>query len=125
MKKSIIVAAIVAALSTIVSAQEVIIENRPLGSGEPGDVNGFAVGKRVYPGMYQSIQYMPGYPTAVTIFPRVIDVQCIQTAVNVICEGYSWSPKLGPGEYLWFHPVFSGRIIENATPMGIHKKVTE
>lgn len=52
-------------------------------------------------GVYHAPQYMPGYPTAATIWPRVVEVKC----QNDICEGYESSPALGRGEYLFFKPV--------------------
>lgn len=52
-------------------------------------------------GVYHVPQYMPGFPTAATIWPRVVEVQC----QNDLCEGYENTPALGRGEYLFFKPV--------------------
>lgn len=52
-------------------------------------------------GVYFAPQYMPGYPTAATIWPRVVNVRCD----GDMCEGYENSPALGRGEYLFFKPI--------------------
>jgi hypothetical protein len=52
-------------------------------------------------GVYHVPQYMPGFPTAATIWPRVVEVKC----QNDRCEGYENTPALGRGEYLFFKPV--------------------
>ena len=52
-------------------------------------------------GVYHVPQYMPGYPTAATIWPRVVEVKC----ENDVCEGYQNLPALGRGEYLFFKPI--------------------
>jgi hypothetical protein len=55
---------------------------------------------------YHVPQYMVGFPTAATIWPRVVQVDCVEIdASNIKCEGYNWSPKMGRGEYLYFQPV--------------------
>ena len=75
------------------------VGNRVLGSGDPtandqGSTASYPVGND----MFHAPQYMPGYPTAATIFPRVVDLKC-QSAAS--CDGYNWSPALGRGEYLY------------------------
>lgn len=52
-------------------------------------------------GVYHVPQYMPGFPTAATIWPRVVEVEC----QNDLCAGYESTPALGRGEYLFFKPV--------------------
>ena len=52
-------------------------------------------------GVYHVPQYMPGFPTAATIWPRVVEVKC----QNDLCEGYENTPAIGRGEYLFFKPV--------------------
>ena len=52
-------------------------------------------------GVYHVPQYMPGFPTAATIWPRVVEVE----GQNDLCEGYENTPALGRGEYLFFKPV--------------------
>jgi hypothetical protein len=80
------------------SAPGLRIERRPFGSGlqnATGIENAEPVGDL---GVWHVPQYLPGYPTSATIWPRVIDVTCI----NDVCPGYNITPALGRGEYLFF-----------------------
>ena len=66
--------------------------------------------EETYPGsgLYSVPSYMPGYPTAGVIYPRVIDIKCIEAASGKVdCDGYNWSPSMGRGEYLLVHPVIT------------------
>lgn len=78
------------------------IESVPHGSGAPGNV-GVENATEVTNGIMHAPQYMPGYPTAATIWPRVIDLPCTRADGTVTCSGYEWSPALGRGEYLFFN----------------------
>lgn len=71
--------------------------------------------------IYHSPQYMPGYPTAATIFPRVVDVDCVRVINGISCKGYNWLPEMGRGEYLMVHPV----IHEPPQPQIITKIITK
>ena len=86
------------------SAQEVAIQAVPLGSGTPGQV----VNESAAPmgnDIYHAPQYMPGYPTAAVIYPRVLDVDCSRDVKGRLkCDGYEWFPALGRGEYLLIRP---------------------
>ena len=53
-------------------------------------------------GVWHVPQYMPGFPTAATIWPRVVDVRCTE---DNACAGYLITPNMGRGEYLFFRPV--------------------
>ena len=53
-------------------------------------------------GVWHVPQYMPGFPTAATIWPRVVDVRC---AEDNACTGYLITPAMGRGEYLFFRPI--------------------
>lgn len=82
-----------------VSAQ-VELENHPYGSGTPGFkgvTKAYLVDKDN--DYYHVPQYMPGFPTAATLWPRVITVDCTSAEH---CEGYEYSPKFGRAEYLFF-----------------------
>jgi len=57
-------------------------------------------------------QYMPGFPTAATIWPRVVAVPCVKADEGLKCEGYRWSPALGRGEYLFITP----QVVERPAP---------
>lgn len=122
MKKHIIAFIMVVAATATASAQ-VAIERNTLGSGEQG-VKGFENSTLVLDNdIYHAPQYMAAYPTAATIWPRVVDVQCIRVGTSVQalvdkngetrevisqpklkCQGYEWTPKMGRGEYLFFRP---------------------
>ena len=66
-------------------------------------------------GVYHVPQYMPGYPTAATIWPRVVEVKC----VNEVCEGYQSAPALGRGEYLFFKPITTVAAVSIPVVMSI------
>ena len=87
-------------------AGTVSIAHDALGSGTPGAV-GFELAVPVLSNdIYFVPQYMPAFPTAATIWPRVVEVPCIKTAQGLQCDGYKWLPKMGRGEYLFFTPVY-------------------
>lgn len=76
------------------------IERVPMGSGlqnAHGIENARVVGDY---GVWHAPQYMPGFPTAATIWPRVVEVRCRGDR----CSGYENSPAVGRGEYLFFRP---------------------
>lgn len=75
-----------------------------LGSGEPGQP-GMENATAVYNNVYHAAQYLPGFPTAATIWPRVIEVPCRQVEARLQCDGYNWTPRMGRGEYLYFTPI--------------------
>jgi hypothetical protein len=76
------------------------IQRMNMGSGlqnAPGTDRAQPVGDL---GVWHVPQYMPGYPTAATIWPRVVIIQC----EGDVCPGYEVTPELGRGEYLFFLP---------------------
>lgn len=88
------------------------IEQHALGSGDfktPGHQSSKQMfGSNGYSdGIYFTPQYMPGYPTSATIWPRVVEVPCIRRDGKLLCEGYDWKPGDGRGEYLMFRPKLS------------------
>lgn len=102
MKKLLIIYLIGFAGSVL--AQEVTITREALGSGQVNST-GVENATKWDNDIYHAPQYMPGYPTAATIFPRVVDVQCSKSTTGLKCKGYNWAPELGRGEYLMIHPV--------------------
>lgn len=102
MKKLILTLAL-AGLAGSVFAQ-VAVSREPLGSGQPGTV-GIENAVKWDNDIYHAPQYMPGYPTAAVLYPRVVDVPCTKTATGLNCKGYNWLPELGRGEYLMIRPV--------------------
>lgn len=103
MKKLILAMALVG-LTGSVLAQSVNVSREPLGSGQPG-ATGFENATRWDNDIFHAPQYLPGYPTAAVIYPRVVDVECVRAASGLNCKGYNWLPELGRGEYLMIRPV--------------------
>ncbi|MDQ3059232.1 MAG: hypothetical protein M3R45_06850 [Pseudomonadota bacterium] len=83
---------------------EVTIDRVPLGSGVPGN-EGVENATRWDRDIYHAPQYMPGYPTAATIFPRAVPVSCVETENGIQCKGYNWSRDMGRAEYLMIRPM--------------------
>ena len=106
-----------AATAALVQAQELAsvvgIDRAVLGSGTPGK-GGIEVAQPVLQNdIFHAPQYMPYYPTAAVIYPRVVDVPCAKTpSGDVICDSYSWQPKMGRGEYLFFTPHFTAPVVQ-------------
>lgn len=90
------------------------------GSGSPGNSIGVENAREVENNIFHAPQYMPNYPTAATIWPRVIDVPCVKNGDDLKCEGYHWTPDMGRGEYLFFTPV-----VKADTPEVIVKPIPE
>lgn len=95
-----------------------------LGSGFPaaritlGTVNSVYVND----GYWHVPQYMPNYPTASAIWPRVIDLNCReipQSSGEVECDGYHWTPDMGRGEYLFIIPT----VKKTPEPLVVLKEV--
>ena|SRR5271165_6375951 len=94
------------------SAQTVFVINEELGSDKPnanlpGIDNSLIGTADVWDArdhLYHLPQYLPGYPTAATIWPRVLPVKCVKGPDDLICHGYHWTPDMGRGEYLFIHP---------------------
>jgi len=141
MKKQIIALMAVAFFSATATAQ-VSIERNRLGSGEQG-VQGFENATLVLDNnIFHAPQYLPMYPTAATIWPRVVEVRChrVGTSVTVSvntagvvygarnepklqCDGYDWMPALGRGEYLFFKPVMAEPVPVEVRERVIFKEV--
>lgn len=83
---------------------QVTIDRIPLGSGVPGN-EGQENAMQWDMDIYHAPQYMPGYPTASTIFPRVISVSCMEKENGIHCRGYNWVREMGRAEYLMIRPV--------------------
>lgn len=96
-----------AATGNTAPVTNVQIQRNILGSGSPGEEpGGYENAERVLNDIYHVPQYLPGSPTAATIWPRVIDVPCARASSGeLLCQGYEWLPKFGRAEYLFFRPV--------------------
>lgn len=95
-------------LVPLAGAQPVEIERSILGSGEPGQ-QGFENAVPVADDMYHAPQYLPGSPTAASVWPRVVRVNCRRSGTGLQCDGYQWTPAMGRAEYLFFVPVIVSR----------------
>ena len=103
--KATLIAAGALAAACMASAQTAPeIQREPLGSGEPG-TTGYEAAVLVFDNVWHVPQYLPGSPTAASIWPRAIPVRCTPDGTRLLCEGYEWTPALGRGEYLYFIPV--------------------
>lgn len=96
-------------LITSASAQPIDITRENLGSGSPG-AKGVEQAVVVNGDIYHAPQYLPGYPTAATLWPRIIEVPCTAKDGKLSCQGYNWSPKYGRGEYLFIRPVIQPEV---------------
>lgn len=88
---------------TAMSSNAQMIQSQENGSGSPGNLS-FESMVKVDNDIFHAPQYLPGYPTAATLWPRVIDVPCVQVDHGVTCKGYVWNPSMGRGEYLFVRP---------------------
>jgi hypothetical protein len=107
----------VALLATATQAQSITVKNEPLGSGVPG-VKGYTEALPVLENnIYHAPQYLPYYPTAATIWPRVVELNCDATPGGQ-CDGYHWTPAMGRAEYLFVTPevVREPVIVEKIVP---------
>lgn len=87
-------------VAPLMSNAQLSIQRVPLGSGEQG-LQGEEVAQPVGDlGVWHVPQYMPGFPSAATIWPRSVMVHC----KNKRCDGFVITPEMGRGEYLYFVP---------------------
>jgi hypothetical protein len=107
MKKIISVLALALIAGSAFAADDPIIDvgRHSLGSGTPGLLGIEAISRwsNDEP-IYHGPQYLAGYPTAATIWPRVVDVTCSRVSGKLSCDGYDWQPRMGRGEYLFVRP---------------------
>lgn len=94
----------VALIVTPAASADVEIDRVQWGSGEPGRA-GLENAIEVSNNTFHVPQYLPGSPTAASIWPRVVEVLCRQAGPTLNCDGYRWKPAMGRGEYLYFTPV--------------------
>ena len=106
--------------SNTAHAQSTTVNQTVLGSGNA--VDGTVEVTPVMDGMFFVPQYMPGHPTAATIYPRVVDVNCTKGDKVLNCEGYNWAPSMGRGEYLFIRPHMVKKL-DPAAPVVVYKEV--
>lgn len=84
------------------------VERLPFGSGTPagGVTTGTETARIVVDGLYHVPNYMPGFPTAATIWPRELPLECDHDAHTngPACSGYRVLPAVGRGEYIFVRP---------------------
>ena len=85
------------------------VRRMPFGSGTPAaDVtNGTETALPVADGLYHVPNYLPGFPTAATIWPRELPLDCVRDADSgkPTCTGFEVYPATGRGEYLFVRPM--------------------
>ena len=106
----------------------IIIERRQLGRGTPAPAvtQGTQQATIVNDSMYHVPQYLPGFPTAATIWPRTITTPCVRTTTGQLtCNGYNWLPEFGRAEYLFVTPqiVQPPQVIKEAVPVIVEREV--
>lgn len=103
--------------SSAIGAEVGIVRNE-LGSGTPGS-GGFERAMIWENDIVHAPQYLPYYPTAATIWPRVLELKCTKSGAVLKCPGYNWSPEMGRAEYLFVKPV----VVEDPQPVVITNTV--
>jgi hypothetical protein len=108
----------------VFNASAVTIETREFGSGSPGLKND--TGVNIVNDIYHAPQYMPGYPTAASLWARVVDVPCTKLGDELTCKGYNWLPEMGRGEYLFFRPIVEEpKVVQTAQVVPVPAVVVE
>ena len=96
------------AATTAAAEPAVNLSKQQLGNaGDPAQTTtvGSQAATPVGDGMFHTPQYMEGFPTAATIWPRAVTVDCDKAADGTLnCDGFHWEPKFGRGEYLFVVP---------------------
>lgn len=98
------------------------VERLPFGSGTPAEdvTTGTESAHAVVDGLYHVPNYMPGYPTAATIWPRELPVECDSDSAGSAprCTGYRVLPVVGRGEYIFVRPYAKPlpQVIETPPP---------
>ncbi len=85
------------------------IERMASGSGTPavGETNGTETAEHVADGLYHVSNFLPGFPTAATIWPREVPITCglDHATQRKTCSGYRVIPAIGRGEYIFVRPM--------------------
>lgn len=86
--------------------QTLPVTRNQLGTGTPAPMITVGAETAVYvdDGYYHIPQYLPNHPTAATIWPRVVQVECEKVDGKIVCGGYNWTSKLGRAEYIMIIP---------------------
>jgi hypothetical protein len=86
----------------------IMVTRVSMGSGipSPGATGGYSAALPVSDGLYHVPGYLPYESTAASLWPRVVTVQCRQTADTWYCSGYHVDGVLGRGEDVYVRPEF-------------------
>lgn len=119
-----IIIGLIAAISMSAAFAQVEVSRKGLGLGTPGTKLqnvGVENAKPVNtsPDVLHTPQYLAGFPTAATIWPRIVEVPCKETKGILACEGFHWTPDMGRGEYLFVTP----KVVAEAEPKIIERTV--
>lgn len=91
--------------ATIQHKPVVYVKDEAYGTGAPG-THGYTKAVPLPGGMYFVPQYMPGEPSAETLYPRVVNIPCKKaTNGDLYCGGFHWLPSMGPTQFLFVEPV--------------------
>lgn len=112
MKRLILLAALVGLAGSAMA--QVSVDRMENGSGQP-NAQGVENAELWGNDIYHAPQYMPGYPTAAVIYPRVVKVTCEKSDAGLHCKGYNWSTDMGRGEYLMIQPEVVAKAVPPAT----------
>lgn len=89
-------------------ATDLEVDRLPFGSGTPavGETDSTQAAEHVADGLYHVPNYLPGHPTAATIWPREVTIKCTRErgTERRFCSGYSVIPMVGRGEYIFVRP---------------------
>ncbi len=105
-------------IASLSYAKDVMIENRTYGSGVLGDSNSQIA--QPHDGLVLWVpQHLPGYPTAATLWPRVVEIPCKNVGHKLVCDGYQNRPEYGRGEYLFILPKVAEppTVVEKVIPI--------
>ena len=85
------------------------VKRMPFGSGTPAAnvTDGTETALPVADGLYHVPNYLPGFPTAATIWPRELPLDCVRDidSGKPTCTGFEVYPATGRGEYLFVRPM--------------------
>lgn len=109
----------------IVTEQPIVINRQLVGSGAQtgvGKQTSIIVHRQ---GLLHTPNYMPGYPTATTLWPRVVRVPCVKGVDGKLyCDQFDWTPADGRGEYIYYTPmVKEPAYCPPSPPVVVYKEV--
>lgn len=98
MRKLLILLAL--AFTSLMASAQLNVQNALLGSGNDEVLTTKSF--EVYNDIFHVPQYMPGFPTAATIWPRIVKTKCNWTGNSMYCDAIRHSEYGYRTEYLYF-----------------------